>query len=142
MCEVNLRGAPTTARDALQRIYDNRHAVSFWWRVGVPNSAIAHELHELSRRNGLPLPEIALVASSSLLRVSRVATSRLVGVHSLPTLLSLAEARDHLAILQVNNLLWKRPVAVVYRRSGRPCPAVRRFIGDLKRFSFGPADRV
>jgi DNA-binding transcriptional LysR family regulator len=100
------------------------------WVVG--SAAIRRQLCDIFEERKLPPPKIALVAASSTLRVSKVATSRLLGVHSVATLLALTEARTYLTILPVKDLVWTRPVMAAYKSARSLSAASRRLIEDMK----------
>ena len=98
----------------------------------IPAAYMHRQFCEIFMQRGLPLPQVALFANSSWLRVRTVTLSRLLSLHSLPTVLAFAEARDHLAVLPVKDLLWKRKVIVVHRSSPSLSPAARKLIDALK----------
>ena len=105
----------------------------------VATQAIEQQLGEIFEEHGLPRPHVALTASSAPLRVSRVATSRLLGVHSVSTLLALAEARAHLTILPVRDLVWQRPIVAACRSIRRLPPVARKLISDMKAIAIAAA---
>jgi DNA-binding transcriptional LysR family regulator len=90
------------------------------------------ELCAVFEERDLPRPDVALRSTSSMLRVSKVATSRLLGLHSVATLLSLTYVQPWLSILPVKDFVWSRPVLAVYKSARSISPAARRFMEDMK----------
>jgi DNA-binding transcriptional LysR family regulator len=120
-----------------------RHELTLAELVGqewaVPTEEMRDQLCELFKSRQLPVPQIALLASSSPLRMSQVASSRLIGAHPVATILALAEARTYLRILPVKDLVWRRPVLAAYRSPGGPSRAARRLMDDMKAIAISPA---
>jgi DNA-binding transcriptional LysR family regulator len=98
----------------------------------IPAAYMHRQFCEIFLQRGLPPPQIALLANSSWLRVCTVTMSRLLSLHSLPTVFAFAEARDHLVVLPVKDLMWKRKVIAVHRSAPYLSPAAHRLIDALK----------
>jgi DNA-binding transcriptional LysR family regulator len=106
----------------------------------LPSMGIYRQLSQMFSKRGLPDPELGIVAGSSSLRLARVARSRMLGMHSLPTLLALTEARAHVAILCMKDLFWRRSVVAVHRGGEWLSEASRRFVDDVRAFGLTPLE--
>jgi DNA-binding transcriptional LysR family regulator len=98
----------------------------------VLSNMVKLELYEAFQRQGLPLPDVALHPSSGALHGNIVAKSHFLGVHEMPTILALAEARASFAVLPVKDFFWNRPVFAVSLGAECLTPAAKRLIEDLK----------
>src|SRR5690606_23306830 len=88
-------------------------------------------LDKTFRDRGLPPPRVAIEARSIHLRLQTIAVSNLVGY--IPRrVLARVRAGLRLKELSVPELIWRRPVGVIYREGGYLSPAARRFIEILK----------
>ena len=99
----------------------------------VPTTRLRDQLFRLFEARGLTVPAVTLLTNSSWLRMRTVASSRLLGLHSVPTSFAFSEARSHLAILPVEDLVWKRAVCAFYRNSAYFSVATQRLLEALKR---------
>jgi DNA-binding transcriptional LysR family regulator len=101
------------------------------WAVSSSNLLSTGWLGKAFQERGLPPPTIALEARSVHVRLQAIAASNLLGY--LPKrVLDNARSRLGLKELPVKELVWRRPVGVIYRESGYLSPATRRFIDILK----------
>jgi DNA-binding transcriptional LysR family regulator len=97
------------------------------------------ELCGIFERAGLPLPTVSVYTGCSSL-YGRIASTQLLAVHAVPTVLALAEARSHVAVLRVKDLVWTRPVFAVYRSSDGLSDAAWKLIHDLKGLAISEAN--
>ena len=101
------------------------------WAVSSPNLLNVRWLTKAFQGGGLPLPRLAFEARSIHLRVQAIADSNLLGY--IPRrILQRIGVRFGLKELPVKELIWRRPVGVIYRDGGYLSPAARRFIEILK----------
>jgi DNA-binding transcriptional LysR family regulator len=102
----------------------------------VSSSMMKLELYGIFERAGLPLPIIRLDARCSSMHGHLLASTQLLACHALPTVIALAQIRAHLAVLRVKDLVWTRPIFVVYRKAHGLSGAAWRLIDDLKGIAF------
>jgi DNA-binding transcriptional LysR family regulator len=107
----------------------------------LPTPRLRDQLFRLFETRGLTAPAVTLLTNSSWLRMRTVASSRLLGLHAVPTSFAFAEARSHLAILPVEDLVWKRAVCAFYRDSTYSSAATQRLVEALKRVAAAGAQR-
>lgn len=88
-------------------------------------------LHEVFRDHGLPPPNIAMEARATALRLRMVATSNLVDWTS-RIFVEHSAVVSSLAILPVRELVWARPVGLIYRQETYQPPAIKRLIEILR----------
>jgi DNA-binding transcriptional LysR family regulator len=101
------------------------------WALTDPALALHRRLHEKFRDDGLGPPNIALEARSAALRLRTVASSHLLDWTSRKVVEQSALASE-VKILPIEELTWRRPVGLIYRRENYLPPAVSRFIEILK----------
>ena len=89
------------------------------------------ELYEIFDGAGLPLPTM-LRAGCSSLHDQIGASTQLIALRAVPTVLALADIRAHLAVLRIKDLTSSRPVFTIYRHSDHLSAAALRLIDDLK----------
>ena len=101
------------------------------WAVSSSNLLNVRWLSKSFQERELHPPRIALEARSIHLRLQAMAGSNLLGYFSRQILRN-AGSRLGLKELPVKELVWRRPVGVIYRDGGYLSPAARRFIEILK----------
>jgi DNA-binding transcriptional LysR family regulator len=114
----------------LRRI-DMAELVEERWAMSSPNLLNVQWLFKAFQERDLPPPRMALEARSIHLRLQAIAASNLLGYIPRRVLQS-AGARFGLKELPVKELVWHRPVGLIYRESGYLSPAAKRFIEILK----------
>ena len=122
-----------SARHRLARLkrVDMTDLVQERWAVSSSNLLNVRWLCKAFQERSLPPPRITLEARSVHLRLQAMASSSLLGYLSRRILRS-ADSRFGLRELPVKELVWRRPVGVIYREGGYLSPAARRFIEILK----------
>lgn len=101
------------------------------WVATNPTLLNVQWLHKVFQNYGLPAPRVAVEASSIHLRLQIIARSNLVGYVPVRVLSRVSKGL-RLSELSVPELVWRRPVGVIYRSGGYISPAARRFIEILK----------
>jgi DNA-binding transcriptional LysR family regulator len=101
------------------------------WTVSSPEFLNMQWLYKVFQDRGLPPPRAALETRSIHLRLQAIATSNLIGF--IPRrLLRRALLELRVKELPVKELIWRRPVGIMYREGGYLSPAGKRFIMILK----------
>jgi DNA-binding transcriptional LysR family regulator len=88
-------------------------------------------LHEKFRDGGFPPPRVSFQSRSATLRLRTVASSDLLTIVSRDCVEQAASASTVIT-LPVNELVWLRPVGVIFRRGTYLPPVGRRFIEIIK----------
>jgi len=101
----------------------------------LPNRRTHSQLCDMFRSRGLATPQVALLANSAWLRWRTVAMSRLLGLYSVPASSAFEEGRSQLKILPVQDFVWTRSFAVVYRNSAYLSAAARKLIDAVKKIA-------
>jgi DNA-binding transcriptional LysR family regulator len=113
--------------------------VGYEWVV--PGGAMERKLFEIFAERGLPAPVVRLLASSASLRAGALATSRLLGIHAVPTLLLRVQAQRQLTLLPVKDFRWRCRVYAAYRSFAALSSAARGLLAHLKAIAITPAGR-
>ena len=101
------------------------------WALPSATTLAWQQVYRAFADNGLPPPRVVMEANFSLIRLSVIAQSGLLGF--IPRReLEQHEWRARLAELPVKELAWKRQLGVRYRKDAYLSPAARRFIEVLK----------
>ena len=101
------------------------------WAVSSSNLQNVQQLCKTFQEHDLPAPRIALEARSVHLRLQAIAASNLLGYLS-RRILQNPGSRLGLKELPIKELVWRRPVGVIYREGGYLSPAAKRFIEILR----------
>jgi DNA-binding transcriptional LysR family regulator len=102
------------------------------WATTTPTSIAAMTpLRRAFEDSGLPPPRIAMVSLVTLLRVRTIAVTQLLGIIS-RRVFERARAELPLVELPLNQVLYRRQVAIGYRKDAYLSPAARHFIELLK----------
>ncbi len=101
------------------------------WAISHPDLLPYHRLHELFRERALAPPRIALEARSVALRLRTVAASDLLDWTSCQFVEQSASA-GVLKRLDVQEMVWLRPVGVIHRQENYLPPIAERFIEILR----------
>ena len=100
------------------------------WALPTANVLAWNWLHRVFEDHGLPAPNVAMDASSTLPTLAVVASSKLLGFASRRVL---RQAKPQLkpVELDVKELKWTRSIGVSHRKGAYLSPAARRFIDIL-----------
>jgi DNA-binding transcriptional LysR family regulator len=101
------------------------------WATTRPTIAGMTPLRRAFEDSGLPPPRIAMVSLATLLRVRTIAVTQLLGIIS-RRVFERARAELPLVELPLNQVFYRRQVAIGYRKDAYLSPAARRFIDLLK----------
>ena len=101
------------------------------WSSTDPALGLHRELHQRFHGRGLAPPNIALESRSAALRLRTVASSDLLDWTSRKFLEQSASA-DEVTVLSVKDMVWLRPVGLIYRRETYLPASVQRFIDIVR----------
>jgi DNA-binding transcriptional LysR family regulator len=101
------------------------------WALSEPTLVASRRLHDAFREAGLPPPSIAFEVRTAGLRLRTVSSSDLLDFRSL-TFVRQSALASAVTMLPVKELMWRRPVGIMYRQETYLPSSVRRFIEIIK----------
>jgi len=108
------------------------------WALSVPTVLNVQRVYRAFRDSGLPPPRVAIEARPVPLRLQICAATNLLSFNARRMLQQVAP-RFRLKELPVEELKWRRPFGVIYRKEAYLSPAARRLIQVLKAAGPQPA---
>lgn len=102
------------------------------WALTTSNSFMWRNLQRAFEAGGLPAPQLCMVTVNTTARLRTVASTNILGFFT-RRMLRESEAQLGLVALPLKKVLWRRRLAVGYRRDAYLSPVARRFIDLLKR---------
>jgi DNA-binding transcriptional LysR family regulator len=101
------------------------------WSMTTPTFEVWTTLRRAFEDNRVPPPRIAMVSLVTSLRVRTITFTQLLGIVS-RRVFEQARAELPLVELPLNQVLYRRQVAIGYRKDANLSPAARRFVDLLK----------
>jgi DNA-binding transcriptional LysR family regulator len=101
------------------------------WALSAPGVFNVQRVYRAFQDNGLPPPRVAIEVRPIRLRLQLCAATNLLSYNA-RRMLPLVAPRFRLTELPVEQLRWRRPLGVIYRKEAYLSPAARRLIQLLK----------